>query len=235
MLRINRTLAWGYWLITAAAFELGLFLILDYAPVEKSMGLVQKNFYVHLPSAICTFLAFLVNFVACIGYLSTRKDWWDDLADATARVGVLLCSVVLITGMIWGKTAWGQWWTWSPRLTFSLVLWLLYVVYLMVRSSVESGQRRALLGAVYGIIAFLDVPLVWLSVKLMPDIHPTSIELAPAMKVTLAYWFLPVTLLSLGLIVARYRSNVRSRAVKHDAQVDPAQPVGFTLAGGKLS
>jgi heme exporter protein C len=118
---------------------------------------------------------------------------------------------VLITGMIWGKSAWGRWWTWSPRLTFSLVLFLLYVVYLMIRMSVESGARRATIGAVYGIIAFLDVPLVYLSVRLMPDIHPTSISLAPEMKLTLAAWFVPVILTTAGLIAAKYNLNRRLR------------------------
>src|SRR5262249_42279994 len=158
--------------------------------------------YLHLPVAICTFLACLVCFIASIGYLVQRKTWWDDLAWAAGRVAVQLCAVVLITGMIWGKSAWGRWWTWSPRLTFSLVLLLLYVVYLMIRMSVESGARRATIGAVYGIIAFLDVPLVYLSVRLMPDIHPTSISLAPEMKLTLAAWFVPVILTTAGLIAA---------------------------------
>jgi heme exporter protein C len=175
------------------------------------MGAIQKIFYLHLPVAICTFLACLVCFIASIGYLVQRKTWWDDLGWAAARVAVQLCAVVLITGMIWGKSAWGRWWTWSPRLTFSLVLFLLYVVYLMIRMSVESGQRRATIGAVYGIIAFLDVPLVYLSVRLMPDIHPTSISLAPEMKLTLAAWFVPVILTTAGLIAAKYNLNRRLR------------------------
>ena len=119
---------------------------------------------------------------------------WDDLAAAAAKVAVLLCSGVLITGMIWGRAAWGQWWTWSPRLTFSLILWLLYAVYLVLRSSIESGQRRAVVAAVYGLTAFLDVPLVWLSARLLPDIHPSSVQLAGPMKLTLLAWFVPVTL-----------------------------------------
>ena len=95
------------------------------------------------------------------------------------RSRCVLCSIVLLTGMIWGRGAWGLWWTWSPRLTFSLMLWLLYVVYLIIRNSIESSQRRAVISAVYGVIAFLDVPLVYLSARLMPDIHPASIELDP--------------------------------------------------------
>jgi heme exporter protein C len=104
------------------------------------------------------------------------------------------------------------WWTWSPRLTFTLILWLLYLVYVMVRPAIESPDRRALVSAVYGIVAFLDVPLVYLTAWLMPqDIHPTSIGLSGAMKLTLAVWFIPVTLISCGLIAARYRRNRRAR------------------------
>src|SRR5512133_1020212 len=118
------------------------------------MGQIQKVFYIHLPVAICTFLACLVAFIASIGYLVQRKMNWDDLAASSAKVAVVLCTIVLITGMIWAKGAWGRWWTWSPRLTFSLMLWLLYVVYLIIRNSVDSSQRRALISAVYAVIAF---------------------------------------------------------------------------------
>lgn len=194
------------------------------------MGAVQKVFYIHLPVAINTFLACFIVFIASIGYLMQRKLWWDDLAVAAAKVAVLFASIVLITGMIWGKSAWGQWWTWSPRLTFSLILWLLYVVYLMIRPSVESEQRRALMSAVYGIIAFLDVPIVYFSTKLLKDIHPTSIELADSMRLTLLVWFLPVTMFSAGLIVARYRLNRRLRALesaaRDEAEAASAMPAG---------
>src|SRR3954453_9361994 len=182
-----------YWLLTLLLTAGAVLMVTFYVPDEATMGPIQKIFYLHLPSAICTFLACLTCFTASIGYLAQRKAWWDDLASASARVAVQLCSVVLITGMIWGKSAWGQWWTWSPRLTFSLALWLLFVVYLMVRASVGAGQRRAVISAVYGIIAFLDVPLVYLSARMMPDIHPSHIQLAPAMRLTLGFWFIPVT------------------------------------------
>jgi heme exporter protein C len=116
--------------------------------------------------------------------------------------------------MIWGKSAWGHWWTWTSwRLTFSLVLWLLYVVYLMIRPAIESPRRRAVVCAVYGIAAFLDVPLVYLSVKLLPEtVHPESISLGePAMRLTLLAWFVPITLLMAGLVFARFRLNRRLR------------------------
>jgi len=200
----RKILVSGYVAVTLAAFGTAIAVLLTYTPTEDTMGPIQKIFYLHLPLAINTFVAALVTFVASVGYLWQRKGWWDDLASAAARVAVLYCTGVLLTGMIWGRSAWGQWWTWSPRLTFSLMLWLLYAVYLMVRTSVESPQRRATVCAVYAIIAFLDVPLVWLSARLMPDIHPSSIQLASSMKLTLALWFVPVTLASAGLIVGGF-------------------------------
>ena len=140
--------------------------------------------------------------------------WWDDLAAASGKIAALFCTIVLLTGMIWGRSAWGHWWTWSPRLTFSLVLWLLYIVYLMIRPSIESPQRRAVVSAVYGIAAFLDVPIVYLSTKLMTDIHPTNITLAPEMKTTLLFWFVPITMLCIGLIKVRYGLNRQHRLIE---------------------
>ena len=132
-----------YWTATAALFAVAIMRLVGFTPTEVTMGPIQKIFYLHLPVAIATFLACLVCFIGSIGYAWQRSPKWDLLAASGARVAVILCSVVLITGMIWGRSAWGQWWTWSPRLTFSLVLWLLYVVYLMIRGSIESPSRRA--------------------------------------------------------------------------------------------
>ena len=219
----------AYWLVTAALFALAIGLVLMWTPTEATMGPIQKIFYLHLPAAISTFLACLVCFIASVGYAVQRNMRWDRLANAAARVAVGLCSVVLITGMIWGKGAWGQWWTWSPRLTFSLVLWLLYVVYLMTRASFESPERRAIVSAVYAMIAFLDVPLVYLSVRLMPDIHPVSVQLAPEMKLTLAIWFVPVLMLAGGWIVARFRKDQPMPVVDQPAAAAPGR---FTWAGG---
>jgi heme exporter protein C len=215
-----------YWLLTAGLLAVCMLMLLAYTPVEETMGPVQKIFYLHLPVAINTFAAALVVFIASIGYLWQRRMWWDDLAAAAGKVTVLFCAVVLLTGMVWGRSAWGVWWTWSPRLTFSLILFLLYVVYLMIRPSVESPQRRAVISAVYGIAAFIDVPLVYLSVKMMPDIHPSSIALEPAMKLTLAVWFVPVTLTMVGLLIARFRLNRRLRALDRSRVVieSPAVP-----------
>ena len=213
----------AYWAAAVLTLAAAIAVVLFYTPDEVTMGPVQKIFYLHLPMAINTFFACLLVFVASIGYLWQRSLWWDDLAAAGAKVAVLLCSGVLATGMIWARSAWGQWWTWSPRLTFSLMLWLLYVVYLVVRTSVESGQRRAVVSAVYGITAFLDVPLVWLSARLMEDIHPSSVTLSGQMRVTLTLWFVPVTLMAAGLVLARFNltRRIRERGLTTERRFHP--------------
>jgi heme exporter protein C len=193
-----------YWIVTLTLLAVAVAMCAWYAPVEATMGPVQKILYLHLPVALNTFVAAGIVFIASIGFIWSREPIWDDLAQAAARVAVLFSLVVLLTGMIWARSAWGQWWTWSPRLTFSLVLWLLYTAYLLIRPRIESPQRRALVCAVYGVIAFMDVPLVYLSVKLLPDIHPASVELEPRMRDTLLVWSAAITLLCAGLIWARY-------------------------------
>ena len=217
---MNKKILITYWLTTSVLFAVSIVLVFAWTPVESTMGVVQKVFYLHLPVAINTFIACLVTFIASVGYLWQRRQVWDDLAVSSAKVAVLLCSIVLLTGMIWGHSAWGVWWTWSPRLTFSLVLWLLYVAYLVIRPSIESRQRRALVSAVYGVVAFLDVPLVYLSVKLMPDIHPSSIMLGTEMKLTLLACMIPITLLSAGLIAMRFRLQ-RAESLASEAIEEP--------------
>ncbi|HUO09485.1 MAG TPA: cytochrome c biogenesis protein [Phycisphaerae bacterium] len=224
----------AYWLLTAVAFIGAIVLVFTWTPEESSMGVIQKIFYFHLPVAINTFLACAVVFVASVGYLVQRDTWWDDLAAAAANIAVVLCTGVLLTGMLWAHGAWGVWWTWSPRLTFSFMLWLLYVVYLLVRSSVESAQRRALVSAVFGLVAFLDVPLVYLSARLLPDIHPGQIALAPEMKLTLGFCMIPITLLAAGLICTQYKINKLRRARQLQRQEQFQLGVAPTLAGGSL-
>lgn len=226
----GNTIAAGFWGITIALLIAGATRAIYFTPVEQTMGPIQKIFYLHLPVAICTFIACLTSFAASVGYLSQKCRRCDDLADASAKVAVGLCTIVLATGMIWGKSAWGSWWTWSPRLTFSLVLWLLYVVYLMIRASIESSNRRGTVAAVYGVIAFLDVPLVFLSVRLMPDIHPNNIQLEPSMKLTLAICMVPVVLASIGLIRVAYLINAR-RNVEQGQGFEPIQRPSMLIAG----
>jgi len=162
-----------------------LYMAFIHAPREETMKDLQRIFYFHVPSGITGMTAFAVNFVACVMYLVRRNRWWDSLALSSAEIGVVFFSMVLITGPIWARPAWGVWWTWSPRLTSSLVLWMLYVAYLLVRNYVIDPERRAMASAVFGIIAFVDTPIVWFSIRWWRDLHPAPMletgGLSPAM------------------------------------------------------
>lgn len=169
-LRNNIMLGLGFLLMLAA-----LAMVFIYVPTEKHSGIVQRIFYFHVPVAWVSFLAFFVTFIASILYLMKREMKWDAVACASAEVGILFTTLVLVTGPIWAKPAWGIWWTWDARLTTSLVLWLIYVAYLLVRSLATEPARGARFGAVIGIVGFIDVPVVFLTVNLWRTQHPEMI------------------------------------------------------------
>jgi len=134
---------------------------------------LERNIlYVHVPNSVCALLCFIVLLAASIGYLATARLRWDLVAGAAGEVGFMLATVLNATGMIFSRAEWNVWWTPSPRLVTSALLWFLYAVYLILRASLPgSRQRRARIGAVFGILAFLDVPLVYVSARFIPDIH----------------------------------------------------------------
>jgi heme exporter protein C len=140
------------------------------------MGEVQRIFYFHVGAAFNSFAAFFVVFVAGILYLMTREIRWDQLAVASVEVGVLFTTIVLTTGPIWAKPVWNTWFPWGdPRVMTTLVLWLIYLSYLILRSSLPEGDRKYRFCAVFGIIGFIDVPIVWLSIRWWRTIHPVVI------------------------------------------------------------
>jgi heme exporter protein C len=146
-------------------------------PGGDSDSPVRNIIYVHVPSAICALLCFVVLVVAGIGYLWTSKDSWDRVALAAAEVGTVLATVLNLTGCIFTRAEWGPWWAATPRLISAAVLWFLYVVYLILRSSLSgSKQRIARVCAVFSISAFLDVPMVIISARFMPDMHRASFD-----------------------------------------------------------
>jgi heme exporter protein C len=163
------------WGLGFALMIAALCMVFVYVPTEKHGGIVQRIFYFHVPVAWVSFLAFFVTFIASILYLWKREVKWDAVACASAEVGVIFTTLVLITGPIWAKPAWGIWWTWDARLTTSLVLWLIYVAYLLVRSLASEPAKGARYGAVIGIVGFIDVPIVFLTVNLWRTQHPTTI------------------------------------------------------------
>ena len=152
-----------------------LFLIFMWAPTDAILGHVQRIFYFHVPIAWVAFLAFFIVFVSSILYLWTRSDRWDALAHSAAEIGVVFATLILITGAIWAKPVWGVWWTWEPRLTTSLILWLMYVGYLMLRAYAPNRSQGATYAAVLGIIGFIDVPIVYFAVDWWRAIHPESV------------------------------------------------------------
>ena len=153
------------------------------------MGVVQRIFYFHVSLAWVAFLAFFIVFLGSIMYLWKRANRWDVIAGSSAEVGVIFTTLVLITGSIWAKPIWGVWWTWSPRLTAALVLWLIYIAYLIVRSYAADESRGARFAAVVGIVGFIDVPIVALAISMWRTQHPPPLVfqggLTPAMLLTL--------------------------------------------------
>ena len=127
--------------------------------------------YFHVPSSMCALLCFCVMLVTGIGFLSTRNMSWDTISASAAEVGLVFATVLNLTGMVFSRALWNVWWTPSPRLISSAILWFLYVAYIILRSSISSEHRRARIGTVFSFIAFLDVPLVYISARIIPDIH----------------------------------------------------------------
>jgi len=155
----------------------GLLLGFWLAPVDaSSMGYSQKIFYYHAPIAETALVAFGVSFVAAIAYLRSGDLKWDRLSYVSVRLGLLFSILVMLTGMIWGKAAWGTWWDWEPRLTTFLLVCFLYAAYWVLRSVVDEEQRRATYAAVFAIIAFIDVPVTFFATRFLPaGMHPTVI------------------------------------------------------------
>ncbi|MFQ5484027.1 MAG: cytochrome c biogenesis protein [Desulfobacterales bacterium] len=198
-----------------------LYAIFIYAPVEKTMGIVQKIFYLHVPAAFLSFFAFFITFLASIVYLYQKDQKWDVIAYCSAEIGVLFCSIVLITGPIWAKPVWNVWWTWDPRLTTTLILWFIYLAYLMLRGVVRENQR-ANLSAVFGIIGFANVPITFFAIRLWRTIHPVvitarGINISKPMKYTLLLTFCAFFLFFLSLLKNRIkleRAKIKTENIK---------------------
>ena len=154
---------------------MNIYFIFMIAPTDAVLGHVQRVFYFHVPIAIMSFLAFFLVFIASLMYLFKRSTRWDSFAHASAEVGVIFVTLALITGIIWARPVWNTWWTWEPRLTTTLILWLIYVAYLMVRSYAPTQSKGAIYAAVVGIIGFVDVPIVYYSVVWWRSIHPSPV------------------------------------------------------------
>lgn len=195
---------------TATLLFVSLYLVFGYAPIESTMLEVQKIFYFHVSAALTVFVAFGVNFVLSIKYLIKRKPTDDLLAVAAAELGLVFCTIALLSGPIWARYAWNTWWNWEPRLTSTLILWLMYVGYFILRSALEEDKRR-IYSAVLGIIAYLDVPIVYYAVDIWQGgLHPdrgTKWNLATPMQWTWMVSLAAFILLFVLLMVLRYQQK----------------------------
>lgn len=151
--------------ITVVLILTAIYLTFMYADIEKTMGVVQKIFYFHVGSAATAFTAFFVTFIFSILYLVKRKRVFDTYAAVSAEIGLVFTTLVLTTGPIWAKSAWNTWWVWEPRLTTTLILWFIYMAYIMIRQMDGVWDKKARLCAVFGIIGFTDVPIVFFAIR----------------------------------------------------------------------
>jgi heme exporter protein C len=186
--------------VTTVILMLAAFvMIFVYAPEEKSMGEIQRVFYLHVPLAWISLLAFLVIFISSIMYLAKENIVYDNIARASAKIGLIFNTLMLISGSVWAKAVWGVWWTWDPRLTTSLILWFIYIGYLLVRNAGFEEGRGARFAPIVGIIGFADVPVIALSTTLWQTQHPSEIifqgGLTVPMLVTLMVCVVAFTLL----------------------------------------
>lgn len=189
------------------ALSICQWLIYFYAPVEATLGLAQKIFYLHLPLALWALLSFTLVCIGSIGWLWRRKPKYDNFCEAAAELGLLFGGLALVSGMIWARHSWGVWWTWDPRLTTTLVMWFIYAGYMILRHTEMNPGRRRTVCAVVGIAAFLDVPLVFLSARIFRSIHPAVFGgggLEPEMRLTVFACIIALGLLWCSLLIIRY-------------------------------
>ncbi len=208
-----------------------LYVIFAVVPTESRMGVIQRIFYFHVPSAICAFLGVGVCAVASALYLWKRDRRFDILAHAGAELAVVFCSIVLISGPIWARPVWGVWWTGEARLTSTLVLWLIFVGYLVLRGSADNPDQAARWGAVVAIVGALDVPIIYKSVAWWRGLHPRVLKatggqgLDPTMERTLMLCMLTFVLLFTYLVIQRWRLGRLQdevQALLHTARRGPA-------------
>ena len=205
------------------AILVGLYWGLLHAPADAFQGEVQRIMYLHIPSILTAYLSFFLVFVGSCLYLWKREKRDDILAYSAAEIGVLFTALTIVEGSIWGKPTWGVWWTWDARLTLTAILLLIFVGYLMLRSLIEE-DRAAVSAAVLGIIGFLDIPLIHMSVYWWRTLHqPPSIlrpdkapwdNIHPAMLTALAINFVAFVLLYFYLLSHRFRLGEMLEEIK---------------------
>jgi heme exporter protein C len=203
------------------------------APPDAIQGEVQRLMYIHVPAAWLAYLSFLVVFASSVAYLRTSRIRWDRIAAASAEIGVLFTALAIALGSLWGKPVWGTWWTWDPRLTTTAMLLLIYLGYLSVRRIADNPMRRARWSAVIGIVGFVDVPIVHLSVVWWRSLHQGSTvlrlggpEIHGSMLAALLVGVAAFTLVYLYLMTLRLRVGRLEEREVREALAPRIGPLG---------
>jgi len=198
--------------LTVLGLVVGLVMDFGIAPREMTQGNVQRIMYVHVPAVWVAYLAFIVGLIGSIVYLARRRPGADRLAHAACEVGTLFLGVNIATGAIWGKPTWGTWWTWDARLTSVSVVFVMFLAYLLLRGAIDDQERSARYGAVLGIVAALNIPLVHFSVYWWRTLHqppsllkPGSSTMPPVILTALLVSFAALSLLGAYFILRRTR------------------------------
>ena len=199
-------------------------MVMSYAPIELTMGRVQKVFYFHVAASWTGMLGFLVATVAAIAYLKTGAIKWDTASLAGIEIGMVFIGLGIVSGMIWARPVWNTWWTWDPRLTTTLIMELIYAAYLLLRSGLDDPQRRARLSAVYAIVGFISVPLTFVSIRVFRTIHPVLVgssdptvgafAMTPRMQAAFFSSLAAFTLLFIALYWHRYLLGLKQNKVQ---------------------
>jgi heme exporter protein C len=184
-----------------------LALVFLLAPREVTMGDVQRIVYIHVAMAWCGLLGIIAVGSCGACYLWRRDLAWDAWAQASAEVGWLCNLLTLVTGSLWAREAWNTWWTWDPRLTTTLVLWIIYGGYLLLRASIDEPQRRARLAAVVGLLGMADVPLIVMATRWFRGMHPVAPQMDVTMRLTLLLTAVSLAFFC-GLLVAWRRQQI---------------------------
>jgi heme exporter protein C len=201
-----------------ASMWIALMLGAVQGPPANPQSPVRNIIYFHVPSSICALFCFVVLLVGSVGYLATSKPGWDIVAAASAEVGTIFAVILNVTGSIFSRAEWNIWWTPSPRLVSAAILLFLYIVYLILRSSlVTSPHRKARICAVFGIIAFVDVPMVIISARFIPDIHKPSFSFTSSWQ-SIAFMLSMVATIFLGSLMIAMRANVLKIKAELDEQ-----------------
>jgi len=230
--------------LTALAVPVSLHMALVVAPTEEKMGVVQRIFYYHVPSAFMAFLGVGLCAIMSALYLWRRERRFDIMAHAAAELGVLFCTIVLVTGPIWARPVWGVWWTGEVRLTSTLILWLIYVGYLLLRENAENREQAARWGAVVAIVGALDMPIIYKSVEWWRGLHPKVLKISggggldPSMERALLVCTITFLLLFATLFLERVRVALLEdevEALEHAIGRRPAVAAPASGPGGTRS